>query len=171
MTAVNIHASCVLLESAGARFDAPPDAAILLLGESGAGKSDIVLQLLSRGARLVADDRVELFVRENLLWARAPANLAGLLEVRGVGIVSLPFAADARVSLVVRLVPPEQAPRLPERQKFDVPPALAFPPHLHPPLILLSASDISAADRIVLAAAAFANALFRDQCNSPEGLP
>ncbi len=171
MRALNIHASCVLLADAGTGFDAPPDAAILLLGDSGAGKSSVALQLISRGARLVADDRVELFVRDSQLWARAPEKLAGLLEVRGVGIVNLPFASEACVALAVRLVPREQVPRLPEPQRFDVPPTLPLAPNLHPPLIVLSADDVSAADRVVLAAATFAHALFHNECKGLKGLP
>jgi HPr kinase/phosphorylase len=169
MTATNIHASCVLLGDAGRRFDAPADAAVLLLSESGAGKSTVALQLLARGAKLVADDRVELFVRDDELWARAPQNLAGLLEVRGVGIVALPHAAEARVSLAVRLVSRDQVPRLPEPQNFKMP--LAPAPNRWPPLILLSADDHSVADRIILASAAFAHALFREQCKSGKDLP
>jgi HPr kinase/phosphorylase len=167
MSTLNIHASCILLGDAGARFGAPPDAAILLLGESGAGKSTVALQLLARGAKLVADDRAELFVRDDQLWARAPDNLAGLIEVRGVGIVTLPYAANARVLLAIRLVGRDRVSRYPEPLTFEV--ALAV--ESFPPLILLSADDISVADRIVLAAAAHANALFREQCNSGEGLP
>ena len=64
----------------------------LLLGESGAGKSDLALRLIAAGAQLVADDRVELSVESNRLIARAPANLAGLIEIRNVGIIALPSA-------------------------------------------------------------------------------
>ena len=103
-----IHASCV----------ARGDAGVLLLGPAGAGKSDLVLRLLECGFALVADDRVEV---ENGI-ARAPYGLAGLLEVRGLGIVSLPHAEQARLALVVDL--DAKSPRLPEPardERFGLP--------------------------------------------------
>ncbi len=170
MTTVNIHASCVVLGRAAEAFGAPSDAGILLLGESGAGKSAIALQLIGRGARLVADDRVELFVREGDLWARPPAALAGLIEARGVGIAALPFAADAHVALAVELVATHNVPRHPEIRHYAPPKALGDVARL-PPLLALSADDNAVVDKIALAAAAFAHALFRRESNPPEGLP
>ena len=78
---VNIHATCVLLESAAAAFGASRAAGVLLLGKSGAGKSDLALQLIALGAKLVSDDRTELFVERGKLFARAPQSIAGLIEV------------------------------------------------------------------------------------------
>jgi hypothetical protein len=109
--------------------------------------------LIARGARLVADDRAEVFARGGALWARPAARLAGLLEVRGVGIVSLPFAAEARVLLAVHLVPPADVPRLPEPRLFEPPAALGIEPALQPPLILLSPNEASAPEKVILAAA------------------
>ena len=60
MTVVNIHASCVVCARAGAAFGVPEDAGVLLLGESGSGKSEAALRLIAIGAKLVADDRCEL---------------------------------------------------------------------------------------------------------------
>ncbi len=94
--------------------------AVLLLGPSGAGKSDLALRLIDRGWRLVADDRVVLEAREGRLWASAPPVLAGLLEVRGVGIVPEP-AVSAPVALAVDILGPD-APlpeRLPEPGRFS----------------------------------------------------
>ena len=71
---VNIHATCVRLGRAGAAFGAPPDAGVLLLGKSGAGKSDLALRLIALGATLVADDRTELYLWQRKLYARPPAN-------------------------------------------------------------------------------------------------
>src|SRR6202012_946602 len=101
MSAINIHASCIVLADAGKFCGAPADAGVLILGESGKGKSDLALRLIERGAQLVADDRTELFPENGALMARAPAALAGLIEARGVGIAALPFAAQARIALVV----------------------------------------------------------------------
>lgn len=88
--------------------------AVLIEGRSGAGKSDLALQLIDRGAVLIADDRV-LVVRDGArLIARAPAAMAGRIEVRGLGIVPVPHVAAAPVALVVRLADEDQ--RMPERR-------------------------------------------------------
>jgi serine kinase of HPr protein (carbohydrate metabolism regulator) len=163
---VNIHASCVLLGVAGEPFGAPPDAGVLILGESGSGKSDLSLRLIERGAQLVADDRTDLFVENGVLMARAPASLAGLVEVRGVGIVALPFAAKARVTLAVELVEGGQVPRLPRQEFYRTPPELGLTDSRHPPLIRLCAWESSVTTKISLAAAAFAKALFREHRNT-----
>ncbi len=111
LTTIQVHASCV--EFAGL--------AVLLRGASGGGKSDLALRLVEAGARLVADDRTDLTLEEGTppghalghLIASAPAALAGRLEVRGVGIVQVPWSARAKVALVVDLVSPEAIERLP----------------------------------------------------------
>ena len=149
MDTANIHASCVVLRGAGETFGAAGDCGVLLLGESGAGKSDLALRLIAGGAQLVADDRVELFARDETLWAHPPKTLAGLIEVRGVGILSLPFEPEARVGLVVQLVPRGKMPRMPALERYEPPSHLAVtskPPLIH-----------SAAAKIAAAAAAFAN--------------
>lgn len=99
-----MHATCVEIERR----------AVLLRGPSGSGKSDLALRLIDAGARLVADDQVELEVRNGRLWARPPAALAGRMEVRGVGIRRLAFRDRSAVGLIVDLVPRAQVPRLPE---------------------------------------------------------
>ncbi len=159
---VNIHASCVLLDRAGEMFGAPSDAGILLLGESGAGKSDLALRLIAAGAKLVADDRVELSADGRGLVARAPAQLAGLIEIRNIGIVALPHAPQAAIALAVLLATAENLPRLPDRLPYQPPLGIDIPENLRPPLIRLSASQPSAPAKIAAAAAAFAHALFRD---------
>jgi hypothetical protein len=77
--------------------------AVLLRGPSGAGKSDLALRLVAAGGMLVADDRVELRAEAGRLLASPPASLAGLLEVRGLGIVRRPWA-PAPVTLLIDLV-------------------------------------------------------------------
>ncbi|MCS6986629.1 MAG: aldolase [Sphingomonadaceae bacterium] len=84
---------------------------VLLVGPPGAGKSDLALRLLDRGAELVADDQVQLTVREGRLLAAPPECLAGLIEVRGVGILKRRHAAQVPVWLAVDLAMPP--PRLP----------------------------------------------------------
>lgn len=155
----NIHASCVMLARAGSAFGAPPDAGILILGKSGIGKSELALRLIAQGAVLVADDRVELFVRRGKLFARAPKTLAGLIEVRGVGIIELPHKKDARVALVVNLASAKIA-RLPERVTYELP--MKVPPSNRPPLIALPL-DAATPAKIVAAVSAFAKNLFREE--------
>jgi serine kinase of HPr protein (carbohydrate metabolism regulator) len=84
--------------------------AVMILGASGAGKSDLALRLIDRGAMLVADDYTELSVADGALLARPPATIAGKIEVRGIGIVSLPFRAPVRVALAIRLGAEERMP-------------------------------------------------------------
>jgi HPr kinase/phosphorylase len=123
---MQVHGSCAARDGTG----------VLLLGPSGAGKSDLVLRLLDRGFVLVADDRVEL--AEGLAW---PADgLAGLLEVRGLGIVRLPYAAPVRLALAVSLGGGGE--RLPSPARY----AAADVPLLH-----LDAASPSAAAVIALA--------------------
>lgn len=98
-----IHATAVALAGAG----------VLLRGASGAGKSDLALRLIDAGARLVADDRVDLAVEAGRLVARPPAALAGRMEVRGLGIVEVSWVAAAPLALVVDLVAPERIERMP----------------------------------------------------------
>ena len=76
---------------------------MLLLGASGAGKSALALRLIDGGAKLVADDRCDLFVRGGKLYASAPARIAGLMELRGIGIVAMPYAKSVGVAMAVRL--------------------------------------------------------------------
>jgi serine kinase of HPr protein (carbohydrate metabolism regulator) len=93
---------------------------VVLRGPSGAGKSDLALRLIDRGALLVADDWLCLIPQNNALIAQAPANLRGLLEVRGVGIVRLPYVRTCHVHLVVDLVDRADVPRLPEGQTLTL---------------------------------------------------
>jgi HPr Serine kinase C-terminal domain len=148
MAEANIHASCVAIGRHG----------VLLLGKSGAGKSDLVLRLIDQGAVLVADDRVILWTRNSVLHARAPQTIKGLLEIRGLGIVALPARAKVRVSLAVRLG--REAARLP-RPAFYQPPA-PLAPVTPVPEILLDGRFASAPAKIRVALAAFSQGLFRD---------
>jgi hypothetical protein len=135
----NIHASCVALGKKG----------VLLLGASGAGKSDLALRLIDEGAVLVADDRTDLFARRGKLFARAPEVLAGLIEVRGLGIVRLRRRKDIPVALVVQLG--RAGARLPQRQFYTAPASLR---NIDPvPLITMDGREASASAKIRLALA------------------
>jgi serine kinase of HPr protein (carbohydrate metabolism regulator) len=79
----------------------------LITGPSGLGKSDLALRALSQGFRLVADDRVVVFVSAGRLWGRAPPPLSGLLEHRGLGVLKEPPIPFARVALIVRCEKPD----------------------------------------------------------------
>jgi HPr kinase/phosphorylase len=147
---LNIHASCVQLGRAGDALGAPYDAGVLLLGASGAGKSDLALRLLEKGAVLVADDRTELFVRDGLLMARAPARLRGLIEIRGVGIVEFPCAEMARIVLAV-VLGAGAVRRLPEAMSYEPPPELGLPPEMRPALIHLDGLESSAPAKVIAA--------------------
>ena len=129
-----VHATCVALKQGGAWR------ALLLRGPSGAGKSDLALRLIEAGGRLVADDQTHLAQSRHAksgkaLVATAPKSLAGLIEVRGIGIVRLSRAqllARAPLALLVDLVQPDRVERMPEpaREKvLDVElPVLALTP-------------------------------------------
>jgi hypothetical protein len=95
-----IHASAVLL---GAR-------AVLIRGPAGSGKSRLALALIQAAgsplipfARLVSDDRTHVAAVHGRVLARPPAPLAGLIEVRGLGIRVMPYEPVAVVGLVVDL--------------------------------------------------------------------
>jgi HPr kinase/phosphorylase len=127
---MRVHASCV------AR--AGPDGydAILLLGQAGVGKSDMSLRLIHAGWALVADDQV--VIEQG--FASAPAPLAGILEVRGLGLFRLPFLKSAALRLVVRLAAPTL--RLPEPRRDEV---------LDLPVVTIDACAISAIEQLSLA--------------------
>ncbi len=89
----------------------------LIEGPSGAGKSDLALRALEQGFRLVADDRVILWVSDGRLFGRAPGPLHGLLEVRGVDVTRESALPLCEVALAVRPGTPE---RLPEPQEVQL---------------------------------------------------
>jgi hypothetical protein len=93
--------------------------AVLIRGPSGAGKSRLAFELILAGrsgqlppAVLVGDDRVHLDTRGGEVWVRPVEQLAGLIEIRGLGIRGCDFVAQARVGLVVDLMA-EDVERLP----------------------------------------------------------
>lgn len=87
----------------------------LIEGASGVGKSDLALRAMDQGFALVADDRTLVFVSNGKLFGRAPETLSGLIEARGVGVLSQPFLPFCRIDLLVRCVErPEAVERLPD---------------------------------------------------------
>jgi HPr kinase/phosphorylase len=87
---------------------------VLLRGPSGSGKSDLALRLIDAGGRLVADDQSLLSRDGDAVLVRAPGPIAGLIEVRGVGIVRVDSLPVARLALIADLVAPQHVERLPE---------------------------------------------------------
>lgn len=133
--AVTIHASCVAL---GGK-------ALLLRGPSGSGKSDLAYRMVSAGqAMLVADDQVLLHLEGDKLMASAPPILAGLIELRGLGLRRIHCLAQAEVSLLVDLVPRECVPRLPEA-RYDKILGISLP------VLSLHGFDLSTPQKLELA--------------------
>jgi len=105
-----LHASCVQHGGVG----------IVLLGPSGAGKSDFALRLIDAGALLVADDRLQVEASETGLVGRPAAALAGLLEVRGIGILRIPYCRASPLGLVVELDGAKPMVRMPQPATYEI---------------------------------------------------
>lgn len=107
---MNLHGTCLVWQGIG----------VLLRGPSGIGKSDLALRLIESGAVLVADDQVLLTRDGDRILAAPPDILAGLLEVRGLGLLKFPYEKQAPITLVIDLVEPDQVERLPEPATADL---------------------------------------------------
>lgn len=139
-----VHATAVALATAGGHR------AVLLRGPPGAGKSDLALRLIDAGGRLVADDQSELHRRGEAVVVRAAAAIAGLIEVRGLGIVRVHALPEAPLALLVDLASAEQEiERLPPRQAERV-------LGCELPRIALHPFEASAPAKVALALRAFA---------------
>ena len=128
-----IHASTVAIDGR----------AVLITGPSGSGKSDLALRLLDRGFTLVSDDRTLLHRKGDRLVASPPPQIAGKMEVRGIGIVEVENASDAPVALLVELTSDIQ--RLPDDSRER--PILG----LQLPLVSIDALTASAPSKVALA--------------------
>ncbi|MFA7587744.1 MAG: HPr kinase/phosphatase C-terminal domain-containing protein [Novosphingobium sp.] len=110
-----IQAGCVAIGTRG----------VLILGPPGSGKSSLALALIDRGAKLVGDDSLLVGDRNGSLVACPHPRTRGLIEVRNLGLVSLPVCDEAPVALAIRL--DRDAPRFPQQPEtatflgFDVP--------------------------------------------------
>src|SRR4029077_15029541 len=109
-----VHGTCVALGRRGA----------LLRGSPGAGKSDLALRFLALPADgvprpgLVADDQVYVAAnRDGTLTASAPSTIAGKIEVRGLGIMQVPFVAESELVLICELVSDKDEPRMPQESE------------------------------------------------------
>jgi serine kinase of HPr protein (carbohydrate metabolism regulator) len=119
---VIVHAGLLAIRIDGAWRGA------LIEGPAGAGKSDLALRAIDAGFRLVADDRVILWTCGARLFGRAPAPLAGLIEVRGHGVLSEAALDFCEVALVVAPGAPERAPESQAVERLGVPlPSFTLP--------------------------------------------
>ena len=133
LSSENLHASTVACEGR----------AVLISGPSGSGKSDLALRLLDRGFTLVSDDRTLVRKDGDKLVASAPPNIAGKLEIRGIGIVDMDTVGDVPVALLVELTSDIQ--RLPDDNRDR--PVLG----VRVPLISIDAMSASAPSKVALA--------------------
>jgi serine kinase of HPr protein (carbohydrate metabolism regulator) len=133
LSAETVHASTVAVDGR----------AVLITGPSGAGKSDLTLRLLDRGFTLVSDDQTIVRKEDARLLASAPPNIAGKLEIRGIGIVDMARVEDVPVALLVELTSEFQ--RLPDDSRER--PILG----VKLPLVTIDAMTASAPSKVALA--------------------
>jgi serine kinase of HPr protein (carbohydrate metabolism regulator) len=101
-----LHATAVAVNGAG----------VLIVGASGTGKSSLALEMMARGAELVADDGVILQRMDQTILMTCPETLRGLIEARGVGLLMAHPVAKARLALVVDMDKTENTRMPPDRQ-------------------------------------------------------
>src|SRR4029078_4247908 len=135
LSAETLHASTVASEGR----------AVLITGPSGSGKSDLALRMLDRGFALVSDDQTIVKLDGDRLLATAPPNIAGKLEIRGIGIVEMERLSDVPVALLVELTSDIQ--RLPDDSRER--PILG----VKLPLVSMDALTASAPSKVALALA------------------
>jgi len=133
ISAETVHASTVATDGR----------AVVILGPSGSGKSDLALRLLDRGFTLVSDDQTVVKKDGERLVASAPPNIAGKLEIRGIGIVDMETVTNIPVALLVELT--SEIQRLPDESRER--PLLG----VKLPLISIDAMTASAPSKVALA--------------------
>ena len=93
MNLKRIHSTSVVIDDNG----------VLILGDSGSGKSDLALRLIDNGATLISDDISICRKNLNNIYLYCPPEIKGLLEVREIGIITVPFVERIKLRLVVNL--------------------------------------------------------------------
>ena len=106
MKSKKFHSTSVVIEDCG----------IMIVGDSGCGKSDLALRLIDSGATLISDDITICKKRINGIFLYSPKETKGLLEVREIGIITVPFIENVKLSLLVELIDKE-GERMPEKEK------------------------------------------------------
>ncbi len=129
-----LYASCIDVDDKG----------VLIRGKSGSGKTDLCLRFMREGHRLVADDQVVLDEKDGILWASCPKTIQGQIEVRGLGIVRVPFKPLTKLSLIIDLVPRSKVERMPVFYFFEM-------ANCRVPIVQINAFDVSAIFKIELA--------------------
>jgi HPr kinase/phosphorylase len=134
--------------------------AVMLVGPSGSGKSQLALRLIRTGAWLVADDQTVLVCEGAAIRTSCPKAIKGRLEVRGIGIVRAPVMRSARLMLVIDLDPKVRAafsdPRMPEIGHWRW--SGAHPPGCSPkpiPCVPIDAFRVDAAEAVIAALAQY----------------
>lgn len=112
-TACQIHGSAVAFNQK----------AVLITGAAGSGKSTLALELIALGAKLIADDRVDLTRAGDSVLAAPPSTIAGTVEARGVGLIDMDHVQDVPVAWIVDLdqAETERLPHSRTRHLLDVP--------------------------------------------------
>ncbi|MDV7338402.1 HPr kinase/phosphatase C-terminal domain-containing protein [Terasakiella sp. A23] len=131
-----LHATAIAVDQQG----------ILLRGPSGAGKSDLALRLIEQGAQLISDDRVEVMKKGADLIAFAPPTIAGLFEVRHLGIIKLQHLDATAIKLVIDLSSAQELERMPEDETTEIDDVTL-------PVVRLNPFEASAAAKVSLALA------------------
>ncbi|MGC4024955.1 MAG: HPr kinase/phosphatase C-terminal domain-containing protein [Mesorhizobium sp.] len=136
----NLHGTAVILGDRG----------VFIQGKSGSGKTELALELLARVrsygqfVRLVADDQLLVSSAGGKLLMTAPQTITGLVEVRGLGLRSIASQGKAVIDLVVTLLGPKQAERMPEPSLFTI-------QSISLPELKLAAHNVHDAASVVLA--------------------
>ena len=131
------------------------DRSAVIRGPSGSGKSDLALRCLflaksstaGHKIELVADDQVVLKLQESKIYASAPLSLAGCLEVRGLGILKIPYRSFLPVYLIIQLTCHEKIERFPDPWLFETHLGCSLP------VLKLNPFESSAPQKLALALA------------------
>ena len=104
-----MHATCVDINGSG----------VLIVGRSGSGKSSLAINLLALGSNLVADDQCELVKKNNRFRISKPASLPNSIEIRGIGLVSVPMVVETSLDWVVNMDEAEKE-RMPDLRFTEI---------------------------------------------------
>ena len=88
-----IHASSVDINGKG----------VVILGKSGAGKSNLAIKLISMGAKLISDDKTHVKFKENKIIISKPETTPNFIEARGIGLIKVPFVVSSKLFCFVKI--------------------------------------------------------------------